>query len=75
VAFIHKASIAITASGWTRSMADSAPKIAEEERFESPDVVDRKAQRLVDQIKKSKHFLAVTGAGVSTSAGQFQYKE
>lgn len=54
-------------------MADSAPKIAEEERFEEPDAVDRKAQTLVNQIKKSKHFIAVTGAGVSTSAGQLQY--
>ena len=50
-------------------MADSAPKIAEKERFESSDEVDRKAQTLVNQIRKSKHFIAFTGAGVSTSAG------
>ena len=51
-------------------MADSAPKVAEEEKQESPQVVDQKAQKLADQIRKSKHFIAFTGAGVSTSAGQ-----
>jgi hypothetical protein len=50
-------------------MADSAPQIAEKECFEDSDTVDRKAQTLVNQIKKSKHFIAVTGAGVSNSAG------
>ncbi|KUJ14051.1 DHS-like NAD/FAD-binding domain-containing protein [Mollisia scopiformis] len=50
-------------------MADSSPKVAEAERIESPDAIDLKAQTLVDQIKKSKHFIAFTGAGVSTSAG------
>ncbi|KAE8443604.1 hypothetical protein EG329_001537 [Mollisiaceae sp. DMI_Dod_QoI] len=50
-------------------MADSAPKIAEEERHEAPDAVDRKAQTLADQIRKSNHLIAFTGAGVSTSAG------
>ncbi|KAG9231020.1 DHS-like NAD/FAD-binding domain-containing protein [Amylocarpus encephaloides] len=50
-------------------MADSAPKIAGEELQESPQAIDRKAQLLTDQIKKSKHFIVFTGAGVSTSAG------
>jgi hypothetical protein len=54
-------------------MASSAPKVAEEERHEAADTVDQKAQTLVDQIRKSKHFIAVTGAGISTSAGQFLY--
>ena len=45
------------------------PKIAPEERVEVPDVVERKAQTLANQIKKSKHFIAFTGAGISTSAG------
>jgi hypothetical protein len=51
-------------------MADSAPKVAEEERIEAPEVVDQKAQRLANQIRDSKHFIAFTGAGVSTSAGK-----
>ena len=50
-------------------MADSAPKVAAEERIEAPDVIDRKAQTLANQIKKSKHFIVFTGAGISTSAG------
>jgi hypothetical protein len=52
-------------------MASSAPKIAEEERHEAAEAVDRKAQALVNQITKSKHFIAFTGAGISTSAGKF----
>lgn len=56
-------------------MASSAFKVPEEERYEAPDAVDRKAQTLVNQIRKSKQFIAVTGAGISTSAGQLQYRE
>jgi mono-ADP-ribosyltransferase sirtuin 6 len=52
-------------------MADSAPKVAEEERIEAPDVVDQKAQRLANHIRVSKHFIAFTGSGVSTSAGKY----
>jgi len=51
------------------TMADSAPEIAEEERHESAAIVDRKAESLANLIKKSSHFIAFTGAGVSTSAG------
>ncbi|KAI0598443.1 NAD-dependent deacetylase sirtuin-7 [Biscogniauxia sp. FL1348] len=50
-------------------MANTAPKVAEEERREAPDVVDRKADALVARIRKSAHFIVFTGAGVSTSAG------
>ncbi|KAI5923012.1 NAD-dependent deacetylase sirtuin-7 [Camillea tinctor] len=50
-------------------MANTAPKIAEEERQEAPNVIDRKAEALVTKIRKSAHFIAFTGAGVSTSAG------
>lgn len=53
-------------------MASTAPKIPEEERYEEPDAVDRKAQILVNQIIKSRHFIAFTGAGVSTSAGKLK---
>ncbi|KAJ0114160.1 NAD-dependent deacetylase sirtuin-7 [Diaporthe amygdali] len=50
-------------------MADTAPKIAEVEREEAPAAVDRKARALADQIRRSKHLVVFTGAGVSTSAG------
>lgn len=47
----------------------TAPEVAEVERFDQPDVVDRVAMELANQIKNGKHFIAFTGAGVSTSAG------
>ncbi|KAI8951282.1 NAD-dependent deacetylase sirtuin-7 [Xylaria longipes] len=50
-------------------MADSAPKVAEAEREELASVLDKKADALVKLIRKSKHFIVCTGAGVSTSAG------
>ncbi|KAI0483910.1 NAD-dependent deacetylase sirtuin-7 [Xylariaceae sp. FL0804] len=50
-------------------MANTAPKVAPKERQEGPDVVERRAEALVRLIKKSKHFIAFTGAGVSTAAG------
>lgn len=46
----------------------TAPKIAEVKRFDPPGVVDRIATDLANQIKNGKHFIAFTGAGVSTSA-------
>lgn len=50
-------------------MADSAPKVAAEELVEGAGVVDQKAEILASQIRSSKHFIAFTGAGISTSAG------
>ncbi|KAK4553799.1 hypothetical protein LTR86_008974 [Recurvomyces mirabilis] len=37
--------------------------------FEPPDKIDQKAKKLADLIRKSKHFIVFTGAGVSTAAG------
>ena len=51
-------------------MANNAPKIAAKERREPMAAVDKKAVILVSQIKSSRHFIAFTGAGVSTSAGK-----
>ncbi|KAJ5177159.1 DHS-like NAD/FAD-binding domain-containing protein [Penicillium canariense] len=45
-------------------MADIAPSVAAEEYRESLAAVDRKAEALANQIKKSKHFIVFTGAGV-----------
>ncbi|KAI8167532.1 NAD-dependent protein deacetylase SRT1 [Colletotrichum sp. SAR 10_65] len=50
-------------------MADTAPKVAEKERREAPESVETKARLLAERIRKSKHFIAFTGAGISTSAG------
>jgi hypothetical protein len=50
-------------------MSLTAPKVALKERFEDASAVNRKAEALANQIRKSKHFIAFTGAGVSTSAG------
>ncbi|KAI0814186.1 NAD-dependent deacetylase sirtuin-7 [Xylaria sp. FL0064] len=49
-------------------MASSAPRVAEAEREESARALDTKADTLVELIRKSKHFIVCTGAGVSTSA-------
>ncbi|KAF9775715.1 hypothetical protein IL306_006175 [Fusarium sp. DS 682] len=50
-------------------MASSAPKVPPPERRDPLDVVDKQADEIVALIKKSKHFIVFTGAGVSTSAG------
>lgn len=56
-------------SSLSTAMANTAPKIAAEERQELPSEVDRKAEAVANQIRRSKHFIAFTGAGISTSAG------
>ncbi|KAM0351092.1 hypothetical protein ACHAPU_002874 [Fusarium lateritium] len=50
-------------------MASSAPKVAPPERRDAPEVIDQQADELAALIKKSKHLIVFTGAGVSTSAG------
>ncbi|KAI9150463.1 NAD-dependent protein deacetylase SRT1 [Paramyrothecium foliicola] len=50
-------------------MSWTAPEVAEQEYHETYSVVEEKAGQLADQIRKSNHFIAFTGAGISTSAG------
>ncbi|KAL6400229.1 Sir2 family protein [Ilyonectria robusta] len=50
-------------------MSSSAPKIAEGERYDAPEMVAQKAKALAAQIRESKRFIVFTGAGISTSAG------
>ncbi|KAK5697343.1 hypothetical protein LTR97_007480 [Elasticomyces elasticus] len=39
------------------------------EHFETDEQIEAKARSLATQIRKSKHFIVFTGAGISTSAG------
>ena len=50
---------------------DTAHKTEEEklEFFDSPDELSIKVDKFISLLKKSTHFIAFTGAGVSTSAG------
>lgn len=52
-------------------MTDTAIKNEEEKKeyFDSPEELDRKCELLAMMIKSSEHFIAFTGAGISTSAG------
>lgn len=52
-------------------MANFAPKVPEQEHQETSDAVERKAEALAEQIRRSKHFIVFTGAGISTSAGPY----
>lgn len=57
-------------------MVDTAHKTEDEKKeyFDSEDVLDHKIQLLADKIKNSKHFVAFTGAGISTSTGIADYR-
>jgi len=48
---------------------ETAHKTEDEKKeyFDSDEELDRKIQLLADKIKSSRHFVAFTGAGVSTS--------
>jgi hypothetical protein len=57
-------------------MADTAIKTEEEKKefFDSPAELDQKITELTLLIKGSKHFVAFTGAGLSTGAGIPDYR-
>lgn len=43
--------------------------VEKKEYFDHPNVLESKITKLAEMIKESKHFVAFTGAGISTSAG------
>ena len=50
---------------------DTAIKDTEDKKeyFDAPEVLDEKVDRLAQMILSSQHFVAFTGAGLSTAAG------
>ena len=57
-------------------MADTAHKTEEEKKeyFDTPDELEAKVTQLAQWIRESRHFIAFTGAGISTSAGVPDYR-
>ena len=57
-------------------MASHAIKTEEEklEYFDSPKELNEKIEKLAELIRNSKHFVAFTGAGISTSSGIPDYR-
>jgi NAD-dependent SIR2 family protein deacetylase len=52
-------------------MADTAINSEEEKKeyFDTPEVLDQKCEQLALMIRSAEHFVAFSGAGISTSAG------
>lgn len=57
-------------------MAQTAHKSEEEKKeyFDSPEVLNEKVEMLAEMILTSEHFVAFTGAGISTSSGIPDYR-
>ena len=57
-------------------MADTAHKSEEEKKeyFDEPEVLKYKISELAEMVLKSEHFVAFTGAGISTAAGIPDYR-
>ena len=57
-------------------MADTAHKTEEEKKeyFDEPEVLEEKLNMLVEMVLTSEHFVAFTGAGISTSSGIPDYR-
>ena len=57
-------------------MADTAIKSEDEKQefFDDPETLDNKCELLAQMILSSSHFIAFTGAGISTSAGIPDYR-
>lgn len=52
-------------------MAHTAHKNDEDKKeyFDPPEVLEKKINELASLVKNSKHFIAFTGAGISTACG------
>ena len=57
-------------------MADTAHKTEEEKKefFDPPEVLENKVSMLAEMILASNHFVAFTGAGISTACGIPDYR-
>ena len=50
------------------STAHSDPELIKE-RYDPPEVLEKKIDELAEMVRKSRHFVVFTGAGISTDAG------